>query len=126
MTIQTDTLQVKRSIGKGRGVYARRDIKKNEIIETVPVLLIPADSLVDGHDSPSLCRYYYWWDKKTLAISLGYGSLYNHSYKPNATYEHGHASITYRAYRNIAAGEEICINYNWDPKDMAELSFKVV
>ena len=61
-----------------------------------------------------------------LALALGYGSLYNHSYKPNATYKHGHASISYQALRNIPEGEEICINYNWDPKDMAELSFKVV
>ena len=26
-------------------------------------------------------------DKKTVQVALGYGSLYNHSYKPNADYE---------------------------------------
>jgi SET domain-containing protein len=126
MMTQSDAVQMKRSIGKGRGVFARRAIKKGEIIETVPVLLIPAEAVVDGINNKWLGKYYYWWDKKTLAVSLGYGSLYNHSYKPNATYKHGHASISYRALRNIPEGEEICINYNWDPKDMAELSFKVV
>jgi len=126
MLTQSDSIQVKRSVGKGRGVFARRDIPKGEIIETVPVLLIPAEAVVDGIDNKWLGKYYYWWDKKTLAVSLGYGSLYNHSYKPNAGYEHGYATITYRALRNIPAGEEICINYNWDPKDLAALSFKVV
>jgi SET domain-containing protein len=126
MLTQSDSIQVKRSVGKGRGVFARRDIPKGEIIETVPVLLIPAEAMVDGVDNKWLGKYYYWWDKKTLAVSLGYGSLYNHSYKPNAGYEHGHATITYRALRLIPAGEEICINYNWDPKDLAALSFKVV
>jgi SET domain-containing protein len=126
MMFQSDAVQMKRSIGKGRGVFARRPIKKGEVIESVPVLLIPAEAVVDGVNNKWLGKYYYWWDDKRLAVSLGYGSLYNHSYKPNATYEHGHASITYRALRNIPKGEEICINYNWDPKDLAELSFKVV
>lgn len=126
MMIQSDAIQVKRSPGKGRGVFARRDIKKGDVIESVPVLLIPADAVVDGIHNKSLGKYYYWWDKKTLAVSLGYGSLYNHSYKPNASYEHGSGKITYRALRDIPKGEEICINYNYDPKDMAELNFKVV
>ncbi len=126
MMTQSDAVQMKRSIGKGRGVYARRPIKKGEIIETVPVLLIPVEAIVDGVKNKWLSKYYYDWGKDMLAISLGYGSLYNHSYKPNAIYKHGHASITYIALRNIPTGEEICINYNWDPKDKSELSFKAV
>ncbi len=126
MMNQSDSVQVKRAVGKGRGVYARRPIKKGEVIETVPVLLIPAEAIVDGRNNKWLAKYYYWWDDHNLAVSLGYGSLYNHSYQPNAIYEHGYASITYRALRNIPTGEEICINYNWDPKDKSEVSFKVV
>lgn len=126
MLKQSDAVIVKRSVGKGRGVFARRDIKKNEVIETVPVLLIPAKAVVDGLKNKWLGDYYYWWDDDTLAVSLGYGSLYNHSYTPNARYRHGTRSLEYSAIRNIAKGEEILINYNWDPADMAQVKFKVV
>jgi SET domain-containing protein len=126
MMTQSDAVQVKRSIGRGLGVFARRPIKKGEVIESVPVLIIPAEGLVHGRKNKWLSKYYYDWGKDKLAVSLGYGSLYNHSYTPNAIYEHGYARITYRALRKIAKGEEICINYNWDPKDKSALSFKVV
>ncbi len=46
--------------------------------------------------SPVLAKYFYMWNKKEMAISLGFGSLYNHSYTPNADYHHGRMRITYR------------------------------
>jgi SET domain-containing protein len=47
-----------------------------------------------------------------IVPSLGYGSLYNHSYRPNARYddEGGQAKV-FRTLRDIAAGEEITVNY---------------
>src|SRR3982074_1815613 len=92
--------------GKGRGVFARVVIKKGAIIERVPILLVPIEHLIGGMHSPILGRFFYLWNKKTVAISLGYGSLYNHSYTPNAHYQHGRMSITYAAIRAIRPGEE--------------------
>ena len=123
MLVQSDAVLVKRSPGKGRGVFARRDIKKGELIERAPVLFIPAKSLVGGLENKALGSYYYYWDEKTLAVSLGYGSLYNHSYKPNARYRHEKRCLVYTALRTIEKGEEILINYNWKPDDMSKVNF---
>lgn len=127
MITPSDCIEVKRSPGKGRGVFASRDIKRGEIIETVPLLLIPAKEIVGGIHNKWLGRYYYYWDKKTLAVSLGYGSLYNHSFTPNANYRfRGSSCLIYRALRKISKGEEILIDYHWDEKDIEAMGIKLI
>jgi SET domain-containing protein len=116
---------VKKVKGKGRGVFARAAIRKGTIIEQVPVLVVPIKNLVGGLENEILRKYFYIWTRGNVAVSLGYGSLYNHSYTPNADYEHGNSSMIYRALRHIAAGEEITINYNGDPKDLSPVGFEV-
>jgi SET domain-containing protein len=111
--------------GKGRGVFATTAIKKGAIIERVPVVLVPIQHLVGGLKNPTLSTYFYLWDRKHVAICLGYGSIYNHSFDPNAVYVHGAMTMTYRARRNIAAGEEITVNYNFDPRDQTPMRFDV-
>ena len=122
----SDLIYVKRIRGKGRGVFARVPIKKGAVIEQVPVLVIPVKDFVGGLKNPSLCKYFYIWTRGNVAVSLGYGTLYNHSFVPNADYEHRPGTILYRAIRNIAKGEEITVNYNGDPKDRAPVDFKVI
>ena len=119
-------IYVKNAPGKGRGVFAKKPIAAGTIIEKVPVAILPTDHLVGGMESPVLAKYYYYWGKNKVAISLGYGSLYNHSYKPNAEYEHGRMAIIYRALRDIDPDEEITVNYNGDPKSRASVGFDVV
>ena len=122
----SDLICVRTVKGKGRGVFAKCAIKKGTTIECVPVILVPIADLVEGLENPTLNRYFYHWDKKHIAVSLGYGSLYNHSYEPNARYIHGSLTLTYRALREIAKGEEITINYNYKPDDKTPMRFKVV
>lgn len=52
-----------------------------------------------------------------MAIAFGFGSLYNHSYQPNARYVKRIAERTldYVAIRDIQCGEEITVNYNGRP-----------
>ena len=123
---QSDLVVVKTSPGKGRGVFAAKPIKKGDVIEHVPLLIVPADSLVDGLNNIHIGRFYYWWTKNRIAVALGYGSLYNHSYNANASYKHGAETIKYIAVRDIEPGEEVTINYNGDPKDKSPVGFKVV
>jgi SET domain-containing protein len=123
---QSDLVCVRRTQGKGRGVFARKDIPKGTVIERAPVLLVPVQHLVGGLYSPVLARFFYLWNKTDVAISLGYGSLYNHSYRPNAEYCFGTMTIIYAARRHIAKGEEITINYNGDPEDRSPLGFQVI
>jgi SET domain-containing protein len=117
---------VKKVKGKGRGVFARCPIHKGTVIERVPVVIVPVKNLVDGWKNRVLNKYFYVWSRSTVAVSLGYGSLYNHSYTPNANYEHGAKVLVYRALRDIDPGEEITVNYNGHPSDRSAVGFEVV
>ena len=60
------------------------------------------------------------------ALALGYGSLYNHSYRPNARYEDvGPRTKSFLAIRDIG-GEEITVNYNGKPRSRTAVWFDVV
>lgn len=123
----SDLVYVKRVPGKGRGVFARAPIAKGAVIETVPVLVVPARFVVGGFGNPELNRFFFIKDRANLAVALGYGSLYNHSYRPNARYDDlGPKSMVFTALRRIRADEEITINYNWDPRDRTPVGFEVV
>lgn len=99
--------------GKGRGIFAQRNFSKGEIIERAPVIIIPKEQ-VKFIDKTVLFNYYYNWDQGQIAISLGFGSIYNHSYNPNSFYRRNIAEqiIEYIAYKDIEVGEEITNNYN--------------
>lgn len=121
-------LYVRPSDHSGRGVFAGRRFAKGELIEEAPVLVVPA------HQRPVLDRtalydYYYGWGANLDegAIALGFGSLYNHSYRPNATYVKDFQARTVRffALRDIEANEEITLNYNGDPDDQSPVWFEV-
>lgn len=114
------SISVKNSPGKGRGVFAQRNFKKGEIIEICPVIVLPAEE-IDSLELTQLYNYYFAWglDSKDAAIALGYGSLYNHSYIPNARYykDLDNRLLKYVCIRDIQEDEEITINYNCDPED---------
>jgi len=97
----------------GRGVFAAKPIRAGDVIETCPVIAVPlSDSSND--DEKGLLTSYFFYFGDGLAMVLGYGSLYNHSYEPNATYDKkpSEGVVAFRAIADIAAGEEITVNYN--------------
>ena len=102
---QTKAIEVKRVQGKGRGVFARRLIRQGEVIERVPVLVLPTEEVKNCEGWSGLAGYCFLWGEGTLALALGYGSLYN---------------------QDIAPGEEITVNYNGEPEDETPVGFKVV
>lgn len=99
----------------GRGVFAVTKIAKGTVIEVCPVIVIPQHQ---AHiiQQTMLINYNFAWGKgkETVALCLGFGSVYNHSYTPNATYkkQFDHASITFIAMQDIKKDEEITVNYN--------------
>jgi SET domain-containing protein len=118
---QTNALEIRHSPGKGRGVFARQPIPAGALIERAPVLVVQAGQW-EGMESTILFDYFFAWQEHS-ALALGYGSLYNHSYTPNAHYMKlfNEEVIEITALRDIAMGEEILINYNGDPGDDAGL-----
>jgi uncharacterized protein len=121
-------LQVRETSSRGRGVFALEDIPAGTLIESADVIPIPRDEMRAIEDC-ILGDYYFRWGVGGLdgAIALGYGSIYNHSYSPNARYvKHpDRLSIDFIALKDIAAGEEIRTNYNGEPESKKMVWFEV-
>lgn len=96
-----------------RGVFATRDIAKGELIHEAPVVAYENEEH-EHIEKTILADYVFQYGANHTAILLGFGSLFNHSYTPNATYEISFEKHTFDfyAYTDIKAGEEILINYN--------------
>ena len=123
---QSPFVFVQETENRGLGVFARKAIPENTVIERVPVLVFPTKFLWHPEETSPLADYVFTWDDDTVAIALGYGSLYNHSFTPNASYEDwGRNNKRFIAIQDIAAGEEITINYNADPDDRTPVGFEV-
>jgi uncharacterized protein len=123
---QPQKTYISNSILEGLGVFAAENIKADEIIEVAPVILIPEEQISDLAKTRLLDYFFAWGEKlEKAAIALGYGSLYNHSYEPNAKFveNYDQNTITYSAIKNIKKDEEILINYNGDPGDKRKLWF---
>lgn len=120
------TVEVRETGTRGRGVFALVPIPAGALIETAAVIPVSRDEVGILQDCV-LAEYYFRWgeDGREGAIALGYGSLYNHSFKPNARYVKHYARLTidFLAIRDIAAGEEIRTNYNGEPDDQRKLWF---
>ena len=121
------TVRITSVAGKGRGVVAARNIARGELIERAPVVVVPVDQRAHV-ERTALDHYVYDWRDGSLAVALGAGSIFNHSYAPNAHYlkRFDDGALEYVALVDIEAGAEITINYNGDPADLTPLWFDVV
>jgi SET domain-containing protein len=130
--LTSDKVYIRKSgiLNAGRGVYARRDIKKNEIIEKCPVIEVPKHDLANLRESILVTYFYYFGkNKQQLLIALGFGSIYNHAYKANATYKISHIekTIDFIALKDINKDDEITVNYRYpNPKNKNPLWFEIV
>ncbi len=119
-------LYIKNTENKGRGVFCTEDIPADTLIEICPVIVCPPQDrkLID---ESYLYNYYFLWedDHKSTAIALGYGSLYNHSYQPNARYEtyYEEQIIRFISIKEIPAHTEITVNYNYESDDQTPVWF---
>ncbi|MGB1217375.1 MAG: SET domain-containing protein [Saprospiraceae bacterium] len=111
---------------EGRGVFTYDDIPKGTLIEVCPVIIIPKEQVEIIHKT-CLHDYYFLWgeEQDQAAIALGFGSLYNHSFEPNAEYlvDYSQNTFDFLAIRDIEAGEEIMVNYNGDNDSRKQLWF---
>ncbi len=127
MSVQQASIYVAYSEVHGKGVFAARDIAEGEVIEVCPVILFPLEQLPYMRQTVLDDYYFDWGDEgKWFAVCLGYGSLYNHSYAPNAEYgmDFDAQTIDFYCIKDIPAGTEIFINYNGDPDNLEKVWFE--
>lgn len=101
-------------LGAGRGVFSSRNINKGDCIELCPAILLSSHDMANLKESMLITYLFYYGKQKEKAlIALGFGSLYNHSYKPNAMYViHDEAqSIEFIAQTDIQKDKEITFDY---------------
>jgi SET domain-containing protein len=102
---------------KGRGLFAAKAIPPHTLLHVAPCLPVPAVEY-DSHMRYTILEHYLFnapGGSKLLA--LGYGSLLNHSRRPNVDYRVDAARqvITYQSGpRPIERGDELCISYGSD------------
>ena len=112
----------------GRGVFTKKAIDANIVIEVSPVVVMSAEERI-LLDKTLLHDYIFEWgqDSKQCCMALGYIAVYNHSYKSNCEYEMDFekAEIKIRTMRKIEAGEELFINYNGDWNNSQKIWFEV-
>lgn len=118
-------IEIKRTSSKGLGVFALKDFKEGEIIESCPVLIFDTKGR-KNLEKTILSHYIYpWRSTRGAALVFGYGSIYNHSYSPNADWKQNFKtnSMIYRAIKNIIKGEEITVNYNGEPDEQTPIDW---
>jgi uncharacterized protein len=112
---------------KIRGLIATKRIKPREIIERCPIILIPMRE-EQALMQTVLGKYYYEWNNENHILALGYASLINHSYQPSARYAFSYKKkeMVIIALGEIKPGEEITVNYNYEPDSLDPLEPKLV
>ncbi|MGH7047804.1 MAG: SET domain-containing protein-lysine N-methyltransferase [Stellaceae bacterium] len=111
-------IEIHSSHSGGRGVFARQAIPVYTVIETAPVVIVPARECA-ALDRTILHDYYFHWDGDPAgdgrgAVALGLVSLCNHSSAPRARANRNFAAETLDliALVEIERGAEITIDYN--------------
>ncbi|MFW0861982.1 MAG: SET domain-containing protein-lysine N-methyltransferase [Candidatus Komeilibacteria bacterium] len=123
MIIPTNKIYIGKSSVGGRGVFAAVDIKKDELIETAPYIVIG-----DNDASGELLHYEFGHEEGKNLFCLGYGSMYNHSKKANIEYRYSSNKLKdcldFVALRDIKKDEELFISYGdewWNTRSKKEL-----
>jgi SET domain-containing protein len=114
---------------KGKGMFTNRIIKAGTIIERAPVIVMSATERL-LIDQTKLYNYIFEWQPDgadLCCMALGNIPMYNHSYSSNCEYymEYENNEMFVQAVRDIAAGEELTINYNGSWDDESKVWFDV-
>ena len=112
--IYNPKIYVDKSPIHGWGVFAKEDIMEGEVFEECPVLTLPIEK---GEITSLLVDYRFNWpqgnDFEEQVVTLGYGSLYNHSNNANAYWVSDLENRTFKfiSNREIKKDEEIFVWY---------------
>jgi len=104
--------------GGGYGVFTKKLVKKDELLEVTPFIEVPKH-IVFGQ--PNILQNYVFTSHCKpghVLVVFGNGSMYNHSTKPNVVYringQNRKRFLNFEAMQDIPAGAELLINYGPD------------
>jgi SET domain-containing protein len=128
--MRLSSLYIHHTHNKGRGVFTKKKIAADKIIEVAPVIVMsPEDRLL--LDKTMLHDYIFEWqpnEEKKCCMALGFVPIYNHSYNANCEYfmNYEEETIFIKTVRTIEPNEELTINYNGDWNDEKKVWFDVL
>ena len=106
-------------------MVALKDFRTGEVIERAPVLIMTPKER--QHCEKTILNHYIypWRSTRGAAVVLGFGSIYNHSFSPNADWKQNFRDkvMVYRAIKPIKKGQEITVNYNGEPDDTSPIDW---
>ncbi len=119
-------LYISDTANKGRGVFTSAEIAADTTIELSPVIVMNKKDRA-LLDQTLLHDYIFVWGLTgdQCCMALGFVPMYNHSFESNCEYfmDFEAQTILVKTVRDIAAGEELTINYNGDWNDPSKLWF---
>ncbi|MBY8988473.1 MAG: SET domain-containing protein-lysine N-methyltransferase [Candidatus Lokiarchaeota archaeon] len=117
---------------KGRGAFAKKDIKKGTVIDVANLVLLSNKDYEKIRKTQLYDYCYIWEDPKHYpafknAITLSISQFINHSYTPNLKYlyDYENDAIEFSAIKTIKKGEELTVNYNGVVDDTSPLWFMI-
>ena len=115
-----NTLYIKASPLGGNGVFAARDIKKDEILEYSPYIEDHIDKFTG-----TVRDYIFTKPDNKAIIAFGYSSMYNHADVPSANWKVEEDGIRITAVKDINKDDEIFISYGSSYWNSRKLEKKV-
>jgi hypothetical protein len=115
-------LAVRSVPGKGRCVFATRDIPKGALVLADPVIFVPGDES-EYTDQTVIGRYVFQWNEEDdLCVVLGLGSLINHGLPENVSLVSNYEQMTMEFYalKDIKAGDELVYDYGHEEGELTE------
>jgi hypothetical protein len=120
IVLERSNLLVRVVPGKGRCVFAARDIRKGSLVLADPVIFVPGDES-DHTDRTAVGRYVFQWNEEDdLCVVLGLGSLINHGLPENVSLVSNYAQMTMEFYAlaDIKAGDELVYDYGHEADEL--------
>ena len=122
--VYNSKIEIKKSPIHGYGVFAKENIKKDEILEECHFISFPYnEEFTSFYQSNNMARYVFIFprfkkhnvkkENLEFALPLGAGCVYNSSPNANADWETDKKRrlFIFKSIKNIQKGEEICTNY---------------
>jgi hypothetical protein len=120
--ICSSNLIVRAVPGKGRCVFAARDIAKGSLLLADPIILVAGEES-DHMDKTAVGRYVFQWDDEdNVAVVLGLGSLINHGLPENVALVSNYQDQTMEFYAltDIKEGQELVYDYGHDHDELSD------